>query len=599
MLKKIYVNAMKAKRNILAYLDPERKNIRQFQISEIENDVKREAIEWIKRFQLSGGGISRGYYYGKGADRPYPETTGYILQTLIEEQIKNEIQNKPAIENIIEYLIRSQHNSGGYFDTAGKELLVFDTGQILYGLNAAYVNRSKLELRDEQVEGIYKAGNKAIDWILESLDIGGKWIRGSFNGIQHSYYTRVSGIILAQELRTLSGSEIDKLISHQELTVDKLLENGQIDSNRFHVTEIPYLHNICYVYEGLLLGIKSKIFSEKRKEIIVKRFESLVNAKKGNNGLHASQYLENGEIWDDNAYCVTGLAQLSILIKEFKQLGARINIEYGRRINLFLQSIVVKKGINKGGLTGSWPVNGGYATYCVPNWGVKFFIDSCSAYPELQRRLDRMSTAEKWVSEIFESNKYINTNNDKVTKNILFYCSCIKEYIDKNDSIKGIIDVGCGNGRLMKILKTEMPNLEIMGIEPSAVNSDNGLIERMRLTDIKDGAQEMLIFTEVIQHVQDFEEYFRIINNKLKHDGVIIIGERYNRGLQKFKKYIKEYRNKWMYDKHSPLKEIWLDKKEWAVIIRNSGLRLQKIIQNKEGTRIVIIARKESAQNVH
>jgi hypothetical protein len=86
--------------------------------------------------------------------------------------------------------------------------------------------------------------------------------------------------------------------------------------------------------------------------------------------------------------CLTGMAQMSIVwSKLFKYTGKTDYKKAYEKVNHFLkrtQDITINNPGIKGGIKGSYPINGGYCPYRILNWATKFFIDALllEEYPE-------------------------------------------------------------------------------------------------------------------------------------------------------------------------------------------------------------------------
>ena len=144
------------------------------------------------------GGFSRGFYLNrsKGWDRGYIETTGYILDTLLNlptnfftDGVKN------SVENAINFLLTAQ-NSTGYFPCIDNDLpQAFDTGQVLYGL-LSYRRHLSGNYDNDRKKQIDDAIHRACDWLVSSQDKAtGAWIASGYRGIPHTYYSRVASIL--------------------------------------------------------------------------------------------------------------------------------------------------------------------------------------------------------------------------------------------------------------------------------------------------------------------------------------------------------------------------------------------------------------------
>ena len=124
------------------------------------------AMEWMSyaQKQNNDGGVSAMYSLLEGWHPSYIETTGYIIPTFLNygEISKNFIYKKEAIE-MADFELRSQLASGAFPGGGKKDMpIVFNTGQVLFGLCRAYE-----ETKDEKYR---KAADKAADWLLSVMD---------------------------------------------------------------------------------------------------------------------------------------------------------------------------------------------------------------------------------------------------------------------------------------------------------------------------------------------------------------------------------------------------------------------------------------------
>ena len=101
----------------------------------------REAVDWIYRAQdaTSDRGVSHSYRLGKGWARSYPETTGYIIPTLLNwAHLSGDDEPRQRALEMANWEMAIQDPSGGVPSLADGSLVVFDTGQVLFGLLAAF-----------------------------------------------------------------------------------------------------------------------------------------------------------------------------------------------------------------------------------------------------------------------------------------------------------------------------------------------------------------------------------------------------------------------------------------------------------------------------
>jgi hypothetical protein len=77
--------------------------------------------------------------------------------------------------------------------------------------------------------------------------------------------------------------------------------------------------------------------------------------------------------------CLTGNAQIAacyFLLNRF--VGRPDFLDAGRRLNSCVRRTVCLDGTEeiRGGVKGSFPIDGAYCSYEYPNWAAKFFIDA-------------------------------------------------------------------------------------------------------------------------------------------------------------------------------------------------------------------------------
>jgi len=132
--------------------------------------------------------------------------------------------------------------------------------------------------------------------------------------------------------------------------------------------------------------------------------------------------------------------------------------------------------------------------------------------------------------------KSFKKNNDYY--NILFETffgfNEIKEFFQKNDSEKSILEIGCGSAILLKIFSRNYPNLKFFGIDPFNAgfkkfklfyNDDSNIkVQESKIENYKTNLKFDIIFSiNVIEHVKDWKQYIISSNKLLKKGGKNII----------------------------------------------------------------------------
>lgn len=333
-----------------------------------------EAIRWIYRAQdaTPDGGVSHSYCIGKGWLPSYPETTGYIIPTLFNwhRRTGDEEAKKRAID-MADWELTVQMDNGAIPSLSTKRPVVFDTGQVLFGWLSAFYNTSQ----NKYIHAAVKAG----DWLMEGLDQDFVWRKhGNPNtdGI-HTYNVRVAWALL--ELSRATGDE--RYRTGMEGFVDWALSqessNGWFEFNCLNNSRWPLLHTIAYTAQGLLES--GLILNDQRCIDATTRTADQLTKHISSKGGLPGRFDQN---WTPIAKwaCLTGIAQMSVVWNRLDRIiGDKTYRQAYNKANSFLktcQNLSSEDGGIRGGIKGSFPINGGYCPYRFPNWAAKFFVDA-------------------------------------------------------------------------------------------------------------------------------------------------------------------------------------------------------------------------------
>src|SRR5262245_1037884 len=161
-----------------------------------------EVANWIARAQdASGdGGITGRYGLGTGWTSSYPETTGYTIPTLIN--LANVTGDNAWIERAdraVNFLLRVQLPEGGFpggeIDENRTAPSIFNTGQIICGLNAWY--------RRTNDEKALSAALRAGSWMAAAQEADGSWRRWIYGNAPYTYMAYAAGWLA--DLGVLAG----------------------------------------------------------------------------------------------------------------------------------------------------------------------------------------------------------------------------------------------------------------------------------------------------------------------------------------------------------------------------------------------------------
>jgi hypothetical protein len=355
----------------------------------IESSLQ-QAIDWlvVAGMRMADNGIGS-YHLYSGWTTSYPETSGYIIPTLLD--YGRYMSREDIIDQAMmtaDWLIEIQKPSGGWQGMRmadEKPEVVFNTGQVIRGLNAAYKQSSK--------EEYLLHAKKAADWLCSIQEPEGYWRKHALMGRERVYDSFVSAPLI--ELFEQTGEENYKQAAIRNLewiVQEKQNDNGWFDDcdNTIKHNDRPILHTIAYTIDGLIdsgeiLGDETYYSAGK------KAAEALLKV-----------YLSHGRMWGrynkdwrgSEHFICTGGAQMAIIWLKIYQLTLEeCYLEAaGRMIDLLIYIQQRGKADNKetrGAIPGSFPVWGKYEPFAFPNWATKFFADALFMFYQISERSEK------------------------------------------------------------------------------------------------------------------------------------------------------------------------------------------------------------------
>ncbi len=336
-------------------------------------------IKWLCRAQdqrngkKDSGGVSAGWSFEDGWLPSYPETSGYIIETVVAAA---EVLQQPDLigraNRMIDWELSIQSADGsfpGHFGEVGSHPVIFNTGQIMHGMNCGYQQLQRVECLDSAVRAGY--------WLLEQQDDDGCWRRSEHNGIPHTYNTRAAWALLQTGLLANEQKLIESATRNIDWALTQQTDNGWFETNAFTVGAEPFTHTIAYAIRGIL---EAGLLLNRQNYIDAAIKSSLALASVQNkDGAIAGTYDKN---WQSSAYyvCLTGLAQTALnwgrLVEAAQQTQFQPNIDKAM-IYLKQKHRIDNSGeVYDGGIAGSFPIWGRYSMFEYPNWAAKFFADA-------------------------------------------------------------------------------------------------------------------------------------------------------------------------------------------------------------------------------
>ena len=342
------------------------------------------ALDWVRRSVESTGGkgSSHSWHIWFGWNKAYPETTGYLIPTMLE--YGKLLQDESLIDlakDCGDWLMTEQFENGAFpgLLTGNKTPSVFNTAQILSGFN-------HLSLKYPQNIKYKETKIKAALWLAEMLEPDGAWRKFAFQkGYTPTYYTRALWpLIEANNELEITGlrPKLHQAISFYE---GRIMENLSVRDWGFKPGKEAFTHTLAYTFEGFLeCG-----FLLEKKSLIDRVFlmsDQLLEVRASAGHKTAGRYDQHWK-GDYRFICPVGNAQLSAFyLRLYKSSGQE---KYLRASWEFLQEIlefqVLKGNKNRlGAIPGSLPVWGAYLPCRYPNWGVKFLLDAMYPFLKLQ-----------------------------------------------------------------------------------------------------------------------------------------------------------------------------------------------------------------------
>jgi hypothetical protein len=338
----------------------------------------RETTEWLKRAQDAGvdRGVSYGVFFGEDFDVSYPETTGYICSTFVEQEgLTGEADLLSRAIEMGDWEIAVQLPEGavmgGKYNKAPTPA-VFNTGMVLLGWSALITRTGEQRFRT--------AAARASDWLLSVQDSDGRWVRGNskYANPGGTLYNVMAAWGLCEAGAALNEAcYIQAAVRNAEYCVSRQHRNGWLPDCCLSNVAEPLLHTLAYSMQGLL-GIGRLTGRDDLIASAQKLADAELRIMSGEGFLPGRQREDFSAAVD--WCCLTGSAQTSAV---WSQLYLLTNDQkYRAAVELVNRYLMAHHDIRnpdlrlRGGLPGSWPVWGDYGRLQILNWATKFLLDA-------------------------------------------------------------------------------------------------------------------------------------------------------------------------------------------------------------------------------
>jgi hypothetical protein len=336
--------------------------------------VVAASLGWIGRAQdcsaSNDGGVARDYHVAAGWATSYPETTGYIVPTMLAAG--EEARARRMLDWLAAIQLADGGFQGGKIDARPVQSVTFNTGQILIGLAVA-----ARQLGDAKY---VEATHGAARFLRDSLDADGCW-RSHPSPFTHAgekaYETHVSWGLFEAERAAPGNGYGDAGLRQVRWALTKMASNGWVDDCCLQHKDRPLTHTLGYYLRGLVeahrLSGDSQILSH-----ALLMAHGLVGAIRADGALPGRLRADwsAAVAWS----CLTGNVQVAeSLFYLAGQGGDDRLISAGKGLTAFVRRTVALAGDPDivGGVRGSFPIDSEYGRFAYLNWAAKFLIDAC------------------------------------------------------------------------------------------------------------------------------------------------------------------------------------------------------------------------------
>jgi glycosyltransferase involved in cell wall biosynthesis len=346
-----------------------------------------KGIAWLGHAQDNSasrdGAVASHYSLIKGWSASYPETTGYIVPTMLAyAKLHNDESVRQRAQRMLDWLMSIQFPEGGF---QGGQIgitpvvpVTFNTGQILLGLVAG-----TKEFGDQYREAMLRAA----DWLVKTQDSDGCWRSYPTpfaSPGEKAYETHVAWGLLEAARLVPNKPYAESALANIRWALGRQQSNGWFADCCVSDASHPLTHTLGYVLRGLV-----EAYRFTNDELLLqasrKTADGLLSAVKEEGFLpgRLNSHWEPSVSWA----CLTGSAQIALCwLMLYQDTTDTRYRDVGFATNRYLRRTMRPTGPVEihGGIKGSFPVSGGYCPYEYPSWACKFFIDSNQLEQDIQ-----------------------------------------------------------------------------------------------------------------------------------------------------------------------------------------------------------------------
>ncbi|WP_433607150.1 prenyltransferase/squalene oxidase repeat-containing protein [Dactylosporangium sp. CA-139114] len=341
--------------------------------------VLEDAMRWVATAHDATGrqGISAGYDLTGGWQPTYPETSGYLVPTML--RAAGELDGPFADElraravQVGQWLLELQAADGSFPGGTGTEgpPVVFDVGQIMLGLLALW--------RATGAEAYRTAADRAGHWLGGVQRDDGAWL--SHFGYPNTYSSRVTWALAETWQATGDQAHLERVNRSLRWLAGQAQPGGWIGGMSFSAGHTAWTHTIGYALRGLLRA-GDIAGGPDGQRCVAAAAECAGRLARLRTPLYP---LLPGELGPDfvplaDYACLTGDAQLVTIWADLADRGDEPWLRERAAATLErLSRLQVRQPLEPaavGALAGSWPLSGAFEPNAFPNWATKFLADA-------------------------------------------------------------------------------------------------------------------------------------------------------------------------------------------------------------------------------
>jgi len=338
----------------------------------------RLVMEWIESSVKVEGGSAAHLSMSGLWSRSYPETSGYIINTLLDYgALTSEPRWGEVACRLGDWLLDIQMESGAFSAGLhpGKEYSpsIFNTGQIIIGLAGLYESSKE--------EKYLQSLGRAARWLATAEDGTGLWQVGNYRGgFNPTYYTRVTWPMLKAWRLTGDDSIKESAVRVLEQMKRRRREDGSFSDWGFSEGAGAYTHTIAYTLRGFIESGRLLEEEDQYLDLVAPAIERLYRKAELRHG-RLQGFFEEKWKGSNTFVCLTGNAQMALVFLHYE--SSRSDLRLVNAASKLIDFVCDRQIVSPlpsprftGAVAGSSPIWGPYMRFRYPNWAAKFFADS-------------------------------------------------------------------------------------------------------------------------------------------------------------------------------------------------------------------------------